>query len=111
MVGNLVVDAKVKINGEAYTCKLKQGHFAEIKRKWGNNDVITLDMPMNWRFIRGTMAQYNRAALMRGPVVYCLSNKQNQGLLDAENHHEKIIICPNDGNNLCLFKKRRTKER
>ena len=55
--------------------------FYEIRRPWKPGDTVTLDMPMPWRLVRGYKVQDGRAALMRGPVVYCIGTAANADLL------------------------------
>jgi hypothetical protein len=77
--------------------KANSGTFFSIHRNWEANDTITLDMPMQWRFIKGRERQAGRVALMRGPVVYCLNPELNQGkgLEDMDSYDlGRIIIDP-----------------
>ncbi|MDO5554415.1 MAG: glycoside hydrolase family 127 protein [Planctomycetia bacterium] len=60
----------------------EKGYY-EITRCWQEGDTVRLSMPMPWRFIRGRETQQGRVALMRGPIVWCLSKKQNETLLNA----------------------------
>lgn len=85
---------QLMINNTPYTGEIKRGHFLEIKRKWNNNDRVSLNLSMNWRFVGGKMSQYGRATLLRGPIVYCLSNVQNNNLLDTKKIKQKIVIDP-----------------
>lgn len=69
--------AKVKINGEAFN-NVVPGSFAKIERKWSVGDVISLDMPMEVKFIEGhprIEEVRNQVAVKRGPVVYCLESQ------------------------------------
>lgn len=61
--------ASVTVNGEP----------AEpvISRPWKSGDRIDIRLPMPWRFVRGRCMQAGRAAVMRGPVAYCLSRELN----------------------------------
>ena len=52
----------------------------EIERQWHAGDVITLDMPMPWRLVKGREMQHGRVAVMRGPTVYCINPDRNPGL-------------------------------
>ena len=74
----------VLVNGKAVSCPVTSGGFMEIVRDWQAGDTIKLEMPMCWRFIRGREMQADHAALMRGPIVYCLSRKLNPGLEKLE---------------------------
>jgi uncharacterized protein len=87
--------AKVRLAGSQH--KAKPGTFFSIHRRWAANDTITLDLPMEWRFIRGRKRQSGRVALMRGPVVYCLNPQLNQDKgLENMNSYDmgRIIIDP-----------------
>jgi hypothetical protein len=73
--------AKLTVSGEA-PVEVKPGEkYHEIRRAWKPADTVTLDMPMPWRLIRGHKLQEGRAALMRGPVVYCIGTQDNAELL------------------------------
>ncbi len=74
------LEAKVAINGKAMKGLAKPGALHAIDRSWAKGDKVTLDMPMPIRLIRGRQAQAGRVAIMRGPVVYCLSPDQNEKL-------------------------------
>jgi hypothetical protein len=49
-----------------------------INRRWRDGDTIRIHLPMDWRFVGGRCRQQGRAAVMRGPVVYCLSRAINE---------------------------------
>ena len=73
-------NARVAVNGALENGGVVGGQFLEIRREWEHGDYVTLDMPMPWRIIRGRKKQEGRVAVMRGPVVYCLSPERNTGL-------------------------------
>lgn len=56
--------------------------FARIRRKWEKGDVIELALPMP---VRRVIAHQNvkdnlgKAALQRGPLVYCFEGIDNEG--------------------------------
>jgi DUF1680 family protein len=69
----------VKVNGKTRSTKLKKG-YAEISRKWKNNDVVEIELPMPVRkVITNEKVENNRGklALQRGPIVYCFEDKDN----------------------------------
>jgi DUF1680 family protein len=66
----------------------------EIRRKWKAGDTMTLEMPMVWRFIKGHQLQEGKAALARGPVVYCLGTAQNEEILKKYPNFNGIVIDP-----------------
>jgi len=55
--------------------------YAEIKRLWKSGDILTVSMPMNWRFVRGRMIQDGRVALLRGPILFTFSENLNAEVL------------------------------
>jgi hypothetical protein len=75
--------ARIRINDGATETTARGGSFCRIARQWRPGDKITLEMPMPFRVIRGRQAQAGRAAVMRGPVLFCL-NPERQENLDAE---------------------------
>jgi hypothetical protein len=50
---------------------------AVIERQWHARDRIELSLPMEWRWVKGRDLHAGRYALMRGPIVYCLSGTNN----------------------------------
>lgn len=60
------------------------GAMHRIERVWQAGDVIELDLPMNWRWIKGRVAQAGKAVAMRGPVVYGLSPSRLPAVPPAE---------------------------
>lgn len=72
--------AKVAVNGAAVDQKPQPGLFLRIERAWKNGDEVSVDFDMPWRLVAGRQRQAGRAALMRGPVVYCLNPAQNAAL-------------------------------
>ncbi len=71
---------QVLVNGEPEDGPVVGGTSIGITRNWEAGDLVTLHMPMPWRFIRGRKRQAGRVALMRGPVLYCLGPAHNNGL-------------------------------
>jgi len=64
----------IKVNGKSIE-NVTAGSFAKIQRKWSAGDVISLDMPMETKFIEGhprIEEVRNQVAIKRGPVVYAL---------------------------------------
>jgi DUF1680 family protein len=66
----------------------------EVLRKWKAGDTMTLELPMAWRFIKGHQLQEGKAALARGPVVYCLGTAQNEEILNKYPDFHGIVIDP-----------------
>lgn len=69
--------AELSINEEILSPRAGGGSFYPIFREWEKGDVVQLRMPMPWRLIRGRKAQAGRAAVMRGPQLFCLNSKKN----------------------------------
>lgn len=64
--------AVIRVNGAAMPMTLDKGYVA-IDRTWSAGDVVTLDLPMPVRRVVSNdqvMANQNRVALQRGPIVY-----------------------------------------
>ncbi|MBA4410400.1 MAG: glycoside hydrolase family 127 protein [Bacteroidota bacterium] len=63
----------LKLNGKPAKYKLENG-FAVISNQWKKGDVVTLSLPMEIRRVVANeklVADNNKVALMRGPIVYC----------------------------------------
>ena len=69
--------ASAAINGQPWEKPIALGEFLCIEREWNVGDQVTLNMPMTWRLVLGRKRQSGRAAVMRGPVVFCLNPTQN----------------------------------
>lgn len=75
-----VKNAAIEINGKAVKKTIQPGVFFEIDREWKAGDRVTLNMPMPWRFVKGRRRQSGRAAVMRGPQVFCLNPAQHKDI-------------------------------
>ncbi len=87
-------NATVNVNDKEPVSVPSGANPYEIRRKWKAGDVVTLDMPMEWRFIRGHQLQEGKVALARGPVVYCLGTAQNEEILKKYPNFSGIIVDP-----------------
>jgi len=73
-------EANVTINGDETAMTASGGSFCTIVRTWRAGDRVTLHMPMPCRVVRGRKAQDGRAAVMRGPVLFCLNPDRHPDL-------------------------------
>ncbi|MBP3637375.1 MAG: glycoside hydrolase family 127 protein [Clostridia bacterium] len=91
------------VNGETIEAPVENGYIV-LDRAFAAGDVIALDMPMETRFMSASVRTPNYAgktALMRGPVVYCLEEKDNGDLLwnlsvkpgEAKAEHHPELLC------------------
>ncbi len=69
--------------------------YAEIERQWKTGDTLTISMPMTWRLVRGRMIQDGRVALMRGPILFSLSESLNEEVLKACPDPRDLVLDPN----------------
>jgi DUF1680 family protein len=63
----------LKVNGKAAEFKTENG-YAIISNQWKKGDVVTLSLPMEVRRVVANeklVADKDKVALMRGPMVYC----------------------------------------
>lgn len=94
--------AEMKINGETVlVAPVLQRSYAKLRRAWQAGDVIELDLPMPVERVQAhpnVRANCGRAALQRGPLVYCLEEIDNgQNLTD--------LILPREENLKVQFEK------
>jgi DUF1680 family protein len=71
----------LKVNGERVTPSVEKG-FARIERPWQKGDTIDLHLPMPVRRIVAhaqVKADRGKVALQRGPLVFCLEGRDNDG--------------------------------
>lgn len=76
---------KVLINGDVIAFEEISGYMT-VKKEWCDGDVIQLQFDIQNRFIHANpkvSADIGRAAVMRGPVVYCLEEADNGENLNA----------------------------
>ena len=68
----------VKINGQPATETVQPGSYCELRRRWSAGDTVELDLPMPVVLLEShPLVEENRnhVAVMRGPLVYCLEDK------------------------------------
>jgi hypothetical protein len=87
-------NATISINDENPVAIPYGTNPCEIRREWKAGDTVTLELPMVWRFIKGHQVQEGKAALARGPVVYCLGTAQNEEILKTYPDFHGIVIDP-----------------
>ena len=75
---------RLAINGDYVSENIRGGSFHVIEREWKAGDRVVLEMPMNWRIVKGRKAQAGRAAVMRGPLLFCLNPALNATIKSAE---------------------------
>ncbi len=88
---------KMSVNGKGMDMETDKSGFAIINREWSKNDTLFLELPMDWRFVKGRQRQAGRVAVMRGPVLFCLNlaNNQGQGLEQmTDNEIGRIVLDP-----------------
>ncbi|MCP4641098.1 MAG: hypothetical protein GY851_11720 [bacterium] len=86
--------AKLTVNDEAPIEVSPGAGLFEIRRVWKPADSVTLGMPMPWRLVRGRKSQEGRAALMRGPVVYCIGAASNTEVIGKYQTPGDVILDP-----------------
>ncbi len=73
-----VSGASIKINGQRFTQEVSPGSYCELRRRWSAGDTVELDLPMPVALMEShPLVEENRnhLAVMRGPLVYCLEEK------------------------------------
>ncbi len=70
--------ARVRVPGESVAQPAEAGSIFRIRRQWQAGDQLQLEVPMEWRWVKGRLSQAGRAALMRGPLVFCLNRQRNK---------------------------------
>lgn len=75
---------------------IASGEFLTLDRRWTAGDQVTLELPMSWRLVLGRKRQSGRAAVMRGPLVFCLNPAQNKLLQkqDAADLGTTLVLDP-----------------
>lgn len=69
----------LEVNGSAVRLEMDRG-YARLHRRWKSGDVVELNMEMPVRQVKANpavQADQGRAALERGPIVYCVESVDN----------------------------------
>ena len=77
----------LKVNGEIVPLAEMQQGYVVIERKWKAGDELQLELPMNIRTVAGNPRiedTQGKITLMRGPVVYCIEEIDNESYFNAE---------------------------
>jgi len=96
----------LKINGKVSSENLQPGSYSEIRRAWKAGDVVELQLPMPVVLMEANPLveeTRNQVAVMRGPLVYCLEDKDLPPGVAIENvrierdakwtaHHESNLL-------------------
>lgn len=68
-------DVRVELNGQSIDTMEVDSGYLSLSRTWTDGDLLSLRMEMPPRLVAShpkNIASYGKAALMRGPLVYCL---------------------------------------
>lgn len=85
-------DAEIRINNQTVSYETEKG-YARIKKRWEQGDQITLHLPMPIRRVKShplVLENTGRVALMRGPLVYCIEEADNDVNVNC-------LVLPRDG--------------
>jgi DUF1680 family protein len=69
--------ATVQVNGQAAELEIAPCSYVALRRRWSAGDTIQLELPMEVAMVEAhPLVEENRnhAAVLRGPVVYCLES-------------------------------------
>lgn len=70
----------LKVNGKVFNGKVVENGYAVIDREWKKNDKVDFDLPMPIHRVKANekvAADRGLIALERGPVLYCVEDKDN----------------------------------
>lgn len=73
---------ELRVNGSVVPATIEQG-FAVVEREWHNGDTVELRLPMSVRMVKcdpAVLANRERVAFTRGPLVLCAEGMDNDGL-------------------------------
>ena len=74
-------DARLEVNGSRVQARVVDG-YAQLHRRWQPGDAVSLDLPLEPELVGSSAAPslWHRAAVVRGPVVYCAEAADNPGI-------------------------------
>ena len=70
---------EILVNGESVSYETEQG-YAVLDREWKSGDEVELSLPMQVRTVKASElveADKGKVAIERGPIVYCVEEKDN----------------------------------
>lgn len=100
-VPNWAFDTSATLNGESVPlAEVAPGQYLTIARSWQVGDIVTLNFPMPVRRIISHQHVANntgRVALMRGPLVYCIEETDNEigDVRDVVLHDDVLVTAAN----------------
>jgi DUF1680 family protein len=65
----------VKVNQEPFNGSVTPGSYLALERNWSAGDTVEIEFPMEVRLVKShprVVENHNHAAVMRGPIVYCI---------------------------------------
>ncbi|OPZ12115.1 MAG: Non-reducing end beta-L-arabinofuranosidase [candidate division BRC1 bacterium ADurb.BinA364] len=80
--------ASVRVNGMAFEGEATPGAYAAIRRVWKPGDQVELDLPMEARLVKAhpkVEEARGQAAVVRGPLVYCVESPDLPDGVKVEN--------------------------
>jgi uncharacterized protein len=86
--------AVITVNSQPIEISTENG-YCKIDRKWQSEDSIEIDFPMQVKIVRSNpkvQTNAGKAAIMRGPVVYCLEETDNGPLLSSITFNENTLF-------------------
>lgn len=89
-------ETKITVNNNPIE-NVQAGSFTVITRQWQKGDVISMEIPMDIKFVEGhprIEEVRNQVAVKRGPIVYCLESvdlPQETSIFDAYLSSEKVF--------------------
>lgn len=76
-------EATLRVNGEAEDVTVTPGSYLRVARSWAVGDEVSLELAMPVRYLtahRRVSEALGRAAIARGPILYCVEAADHPGL-------------------------------
>jgi hypothetical protein len=74
----------IKVNGNIFRDYLKESSFIKIQKEWKPNDIVTLNLDMTLRLVKGFCKQKDKVALLYGPILFCFNPDYNKDITIEE---------------------------
>jgi uncharacterized protein len=85
-------DPAVTVNNKECKTVFSKG-LLSINRIWKSGDIVSLSLPVTWRWLKGFGKQKDKVALLRGPRLFCFNPGLNPSI--KTEHIKSLVMIQN----------------